>query len=318
MSDPVTPSFPDFGKFVPGFDFLQNLTQQAAASTAQKSSAMPGLGHWVAPTLNVEDLEKRIQELKAVQFWLDQNATALKATIQALEVQKMTLATLKGMNFNMGELANAFAVKVADAPAAGAPPVADKARTFSGLEIPPSSFQAGPSAAAPQEPEETPDELEDMEEQADEPEDIAPVTAKSSSAKPAKPAASAASGVVDPMQWWGSLTQQFQTIAAQAMKDAASRTAPDAAPGAPVGLAKDAMKSATDMAKGLAESATKTVTDGARAAMSNALRSTQAWPTPQPAKTSGAGKTASRLKPAPQAKAAKPAASGRKPARKPG
>ena len=44
----------------------------------------------------MEELDKRIDELKAVQFWLDQNAMALKATIQALEVQKMTLATLKG------------------------------------------------------------------------------------------------------------------------------------------------------------------------------------------------------------------------------
>jgi hypothetical protein len=62
----------------------------------------------------VEELDKRIEELKAVQFWLDQNAMALKATIQALEVQKMTLATLKGMNFNMGDVANAFKLKAAD------------------------------------------------------------------------------------------------------------------------------------------------------------------------------------------------------------
>jgi hypothetical protein len=62
----------------------------------------------------VEDLEKRIEELKAVQFWLDQNAVALKATIQALEVQKMTLATLKGMNFSMGDVANALKLKTAD------------------------------------------------------------------------------------------------------------------------------------------------------------------------------------------------------------
>jgi hypothetical protein len=49
-----------------------------------------------------------------VQFWLDQNSKALGATIQALEVQKMTLATLKGMNFNMGDVANAFKLKAAD------------------------------------------------------------------------------------------------------------------------------------------------------------------------------------------------------------
>jgi hypothetical protein len=39
--------------------------------------------------------EKRIEELKAVHFWLEANSKALGATVQALEVQKMTLATLK-------------------------------------------------------------------------------------------------------------------------------------------------------------------------------------------------------------------------------
>jgi hypothetical protein len=69
----------------------------------------------VAPTFNVEDLDKRIQELKAVHFWLDQNSRALAATIQALEVQKMTLATLQGMNVSMGDVANAMKIKTADA-----------------------------------------------------------------------------------------------------------------------------------------------------------------------------------------------------------
>lgn len=80
-----------FGQFVPGFDFLQKLAQGGHATMAG----------WVAPTLDAEALDKRISELKAVQFWLDQNAAALKATIQALEVQKMTLATLKSMNVPM-------------------------------------------------------------------------------------------------------------------------------------------------------------------------------------------------------------------------
>lgn len=85
-----------FGKFVPGFDFLQSLAKGAAQNIPQ----LPNPANWVAPTLNVEELDKRIDELKTVQFWLDQNAKALAATITALEVQKMTLATLKGMNFN--------------------------------------------------------------------------------------------------------------------------------------------------------------------------------------------------------------------------
>lgn len=112
-----------FGRFVPGFDFLQNLAKGATAG-------MPGMAMppgWIAPTMSVEDIDKRIQELKSVQFWLDQNSRALTATVQALEVQKMTLATLKGMNMAMGDLAGAFGASAAPAaprPAAAPAPAA--------------------------------------------------------------------------------------------------------------------------------------------------------------------------------------------------
>ena len=112
-----------FGKYIPGFDFLQSLAKGASQSVPQ----MPNLGNWVAPTLNEEELEKRISELKAVHFWLDQNSKALGATVQALEVQKMTLATLKGMNFNMGDLANAFKLKATETVATSVHKVAEKA-----------------------------------------------------------------------------------------------------------------------------------------------------------------------------------------------
>ena len=283
-------SFAGFGKFVPGFDFLQNLATQAAGSAAQKIPQLPSLGSWVAPTLNVEELDRRIDELKAVQFWLDQNATALKATIQALEVQKMTLATLKGMNFNMGDVANAFKLKVADSMAGGAQRVAGKAKTFSGLEIPPSSFQASHEA------DDNADEVDDEPEA----EDIAPAKAKTAKGRSAN--APDAGGVVDPMQWWGALTQQFQTIATEAMKEAAKKTAMDTTKSMATGLAKDAVKNATGMAKsvarGMASSASKTVAGGARATMNTALRSSQGWPTPVVAKTPATKKATSRAKPA--------------------
>src|SRR5450830_1236928 len=112
-----------FGKFIPGFDFLQNLAKGATETVPQ----MPNLANWIAPTLNVEELDKRIAELKAVHFWLDQNSKALGATVQALEVQKMTLATLKGMNFNIGDMANALKLKAVDAVTAPTPEIAEKA-----------------------------------------------------------------------------------------------------------------------------------------------------------------------------------------------
>jgi hypothetical protein len=277
MSDADNSSLAGFGKLVPGFDFLQNLAKQAAGSAAQNIPQLPNLGNWVAPTLNVEELDKRIEELKAVQFWLDQNAMALKATIQALEVQKMTLATLKGMNFNMGDVANAFKLKVADTVAGGVQKAADKARTFSGLEVPPTSYDKGTKPAR---------------------------------TRAAKAPAAAPAGVVDPMQWWGALTQQFQNIATTAMQDAAKKTAMDATKGLATGLARDAVKTATGMARGMADSAGKTVTQGARSAMNTALRSAQAWPAP-----AAAGASPARPKARAKAPARKTAA--RKTARKP-
>jgi hypothetical protein len=53
--------------------------------------------------------------------------------------------------------------------------------------------------------------------------------------------------VVDPLQWWGALTQQFQQIAADAMKDAAQHTGVDAASNVASGITRDAMKTATSV-----------------------------------------------------------------------
>lgn len=111
----------DFSRFVPGFDFLQGLMKNAGA-------AIPGFNQWVAPTLDPQELDKRIDELRTVQFWLENNARMLSATIQALEVQRMTLSTLHAMNVPMGDLQEALKTKVPAAapPAASAPAPAPK------------------------------------------------------------------------------------------------------------------------------------------------------------------------------------------------
>jgi hypothetical protein len=90
-------------KLVPGFDFLEGLVKNAG-------SAIPGMGQWVAPTIDPAELDKRIQELRTVQYWLEQNARMLGATIQALEVQRMTLSTLQTMNVQMTDLRDALLI----------------------------------------------------------------------------------------------------------------------------------------------------------------------------------------------------------------
>lgn len=105
MSDPT-----NFSNLVPGFEFLQNLAKNAG-------SALPGIGQWVAPTIDPEELDKRIKELRTVQFWLEQNGRMLDATIQAMEVQRMTLSTLKTMNVQMSDLRESLQIKVPTMPA---------------------------------------------------------------------------------------------------------------------------------------------------------------------------------------------------------
>ncbi|MDO9314496.1 MAG: hypothetical protein Q7T97_08135 [Burkholderiaceae bacterium] len=189
---------PAFTSFAPGFEFLQGLVKNAG-------TALPGIGQWVAPTLNPEELDKRIQELRTIQFWLEQNARMLGATIQALEVQKMTLATLQTMNVQMSDLRDSLTIRM---------PVAAAAH----------------SAASAAPPTDEPDQSEDehapaLAESAAAPEMASAAEAGTDAAKNAdsKPA-------VDPMQWWGALTQQFSELAANALKEGAAGLA--AAPGA--------------------------------------------------------------------------------------
>jgi hypothetical protein len=117
-----------FSKLVPGFDFLQGLVKNAGA-------ALPSIGQWVAPTLNPEELEKRIEELRTVQFWLEQNARMLAATIQALEVQRMTLSTLKTMNVPITQLREALKVAEPAARPAAPAPAARSSRKASPAEM---------------------------------------------------------------------------------------------------------------------------------------------------------------------------------------
>jgi hypothetical protein len=56
--------------------------------------SLPGM---VAPTIDLNDLDKRISDLKAVENWLKINLNMLQMTTQGLEVQRATLATLQSM-----------------------------------------------------------------------------------------------------------------------------------------------------------------------------------------------------------------------------
>jgi len=181
----------DLSKMIPGFEFLQDMARNSAAT-------LPGLGQWVAPTLDPDEIGRRIDELRTVQFWLEQNARLLGTTIQALEVQRMTLATLQTMNLPLAQVRDAIQAPVTAAAAAAAAPAAK-----------PAAAKAMPGKPAP-------------------------AKAATGARRATRPAAAAAapgaaagkgSPLVDPMQWWGALTQQFTELAAKALKEGGAETA---------------------------------------------------------------------------------------------
>lgn len=117
-------SSPPFAGLGAGLDFFQDWLKAAGSAlpNLQGSTAQGGaLPAWSMPTLDPQELDKRIQDLRTVQFWLEQNARMIAMTIQGLEVQKMTLSTLQGMNVSMDAVRDALKARASDS-AAAAPP----------------------------------------------------------------------------------------------------------------------------------------------------------------------------------------------------
>jgi hypothetical protein len=206
---------PDLGKMIPGFEFLQDLARNSGA-------ALPGLSHWVAPTLDPDEIGRRIEELRTVQFWLEQNGRMLGTTIQALEVQRMTLSTLKTMNVQVADLTEAFKIRMPEA--AGPAPAPSPAA---------SAPSAAPPAAGPA--------------RGTRGRKAAAATGANPGPAP-EPTSGATPGVVDPVQWWNALTQQFTQIATKAMQDGSVESAAQMA-GTLVRQSADAMGQALEAAR---------------------------------------------------------------------
>jgi hypothetical protein len=49
----------------------------------------------MSPPMNLDDLERRIGELRSIESWLRMNLSMLSSTIQGMEVQRSTIATLR-------------------------------------------------------------------------------------------------------------------------------------------------------------------------------------------------------------------------------
>ena len=199
-----TPPFPGFPGFPPA-EMLESMWAMMRLSPfgSAFSGAQPGAGlgpslsmmsDMMAPLTNVEELDKRITDMRAVEQWLKLNLSMLQSAIQALEVQRATLATLRAFGaFAQQSMAQPAAAAEAQSPAPAPSPSA-----ASGWPNSPASGSASASSSA---------------ESAS-----AAESASDEQADPATP-------TFDASAWWNLLQSQFNQIAQFAMTQPAAGAA---------------------------------------------------------------------------------------------
>ncbi|GAA4324373.1 hypothetical protein GCM10023144_05880 [Pigmentiphaga soli] len=165
----------------------------------------------VSPSMGLDELDRRITDLRAIENWLNLNLTMLRGTIQGLEVQRATISTLRSFAEAVG---NPYASHD-DAGAAAAKDAAPSPlEVVLGLRPAAPSAAAGPAPAPPAMPAAEPPRAEPA---ANEP-----------GASSAGEAAAPLHGMPAAQAWWSMLQDQFNRIAA-----ATAQTLPHQAAAAP-------------------------------------------------------------------------------------
>ena len=176
-----------------GFDLVNKVwgvtglpTPSSMASFATRlPQTLPSM---IAPTLDVDELDKRIADLRAVEQWLNLNLSMLRTTVQSLEVQRNTIATLKSFGGTMlAGAATAPAAKSANWPYPAGQAVPPMPMP------PPMAVPVPPPAAKP---------------------------AKGQRRRRGDATAADAAMPLNPVAWWNTLQEQFTKIAATAAAEA--------------------------------------------------------------------------------------------------
>ncbi|MCX7291645.1 PhaM family polyhydroxyalkanoate granule multifunctional regulatory protein [Janthinobacterium sp.] len=191
MANPQMPQIPGAAVVTDTLDFVKNLW----GSMSVPGMGVPGI---TAPTMSVEELDKKINDLKAVEAWLNLNTSMLRGSIQALEVQRGTIATLKSMGASLA--------------AAITQPGASDSSLFESVPYASAFFQqAAPAPEAKPAPAPAPTP--------------APTPAPAAAA-PGDAGSQAAAQLGNPSAWWNLLQDQFKQAVSTAMSpDAASAAA---------------------------------------------------------------------------------------------
>jgi hypothetical protein len=234
----LKPSAPAMPGMTDTLDFVKNLwgSMQIPGTGLP---GMPGMAGIAAPPMSSEDLDKRIADLRAVESWLNLNLTMLRGSIQALEVQRGTLMTLKTMGASMAEAmrqSGVSAEKMAAMPfasffsaqgqggGAAAKPAAGATAARPGTPAPPAPAPAPAHAPAPAAPG------------APTAGAVGGGTAQPGAAAPLPSGAPdmqnnpAAMAMPAAVAWWNMLQDQFTQAVASAMAPAAAAAASSAPP----------------------------------------------------------------------------------------
>jgi hypothetical protein len=91
------PNMPGMGAMTDTLDFMKNMWSSMGMPGMNMQGTGTGIPGMIMPSLSVEEISKKITDLKAVESWLALNMTMLRSTIQALEVQAATISTLQTM-----------------------------------------------------------------------------------------------------------------------------------------------------------------------------------------------------------------------------
>ncbi|MGE8368366.1 PhaM family polyhydroxyalkanoate granule multifunctional regulatory protein [Cupriavidus sp.] len=182
--------------FTNGFEFLRKMWGSAAG---MPGGLMPGL-QAMTPPMNLEEVDKRIHDLKAVEGWLQLNTNLLRTTIQGLEVQRATLVALQTIGTALSPEAMQSAME-------------NVARTAGSPSAAPFQHKAEPAAARRVWPEPTVEENEDEEDNGP---DVPEASAAGQAEQPAAASGQGSAPPPDASLWWDVLQQQFNQIASSA------------------------------------------------------------------------------------------------------
>lgn len=232
----------------------------------------------MVPGTSPDDIERRISDLRAVENWLRMNLSMLSSTIQALEVQRSTLATLQAFVASAGggskqaaSTASPLDVALGIRRGADVAPSADTSGLFGGR----AAAKASPDSASSGDPaNQTPAKESTPEAGSDDATDAAGAMMKS---------------------WWDMLQSQFDNLASAT---AAGMHSAEALQEAAAEVQKKAVESTQATAEALQKSAS-TVVQATKTATAKKAAAKQA-----PARTSAAKKSATK-QPAAKKSAAK-------------